>query len=75
MSAKESKEDLLLDHNLGDLVGENVDLNLTKLMGEERANNSSCLAVILKSVNVFFFQMISCTSCACGKMESGSCGH
>ena len=54
MSAKESKEDLLLDHNLGDLVGENVDLNLTKLMGEERANNSSCLAVILKSVHVFF---------------------
>ena len=49
MSANEIKEGLLLYHNLGDLVGENVDLNMTRLVGDEGANNSSCLAVILKS--------------------------
>ena len=50
MSANEIKEGLLLYHNLGYLVGESVDLNLTRLVGKEGANNSSCLAIILKSV-------------------------
>ena len=37
MSAKESKEGLLLYHNLEDLVGESVDFNMTRLVGVEKA--------------------------------------